>query len=92
MTLHLHYKITVKGKVQGVWFRASTQAKAHELNLTGFVRNQANGDVYIEAEGIQENLSKLVDWCYVGSPRSEVTEVISEEGEWKDFKTFEIKK
>jgi len=90
--LILHYNITVKGKVQGVWYRASAQAKANELNLSGFVKNLLNGDVYIEAEGIPENLSVLIDWCYIGSPKSKVSEVISEEGELKYFKTFEIKK
>jgi acylphosphatase len=46
-----HYQITVSGKVQGVWFRKSTQDKARELGLRGFVRNQPDGSVYIEASG-----------------------------------------
>jgi acylphosphatase len=88
----LHYNITVKGKVQGVNYRATVQAKAHEYNLTGFVRNLNNGGVYIEAEGETENLSKFIDWCYIGSPRSKVSEVNSVEGEMKNFRTFEVRK
>jgi acylphosphatase len=88
----LHYNIMVKGRVQGVNYRATVQAKAHEFNLTGFVRNLNNGNVYIEAEGEQENLSKFIDWCYIGSPRSKVTEVNSVEAEVKNFRTFEVRK
>ncbi len=90
--LIVHYNITVKGKVQGVRYRASAQAKAHELDLTGFIRNLNNGNVYIEAEGKLDNLSAFMDWCYIGSPRAKVIEVNSEESDFKDFKTFEVRK
>jgi acylphosphatase len=88
----LHYNILVKGRVQGVNYRATVQAKAHEFNLTGFVRNLNNGNVYIEAEGDQDDLSKFIDWCYIGSPRSKVTEVSSVEADLKNFQTFEVRK
>jgi acylphosphatase len=92
LKLNRHYRITVKGRVQGVRFRASAQARAHQLNLTGFVKNLGNGDVYMEAEGDADNLNVFIDWCYVGSPLSKVIEVNSEEGELKDYQTFEVKK
>ena len=87
-----HYKITVKGKVQGVSYRFSTHAKALKLGLTGFVKNLYNGDVYIEAEGEEESINKLFDLCYTGLPRSKVTEVGAVEGEIKEFRNFEIKR
>ncbi len=87
-----HYNILVKGRVQGVNYRATVQAKAHEFNLTGFVRNLTNGAVYIEVEGESENLSKFIDWCYIGSPLSEVTEVASVEADLHNFRTFEVRK
>ncbi len=90
--MELHYNIIVKGKVQGVYYRANAQVKANELKLSGYVRNLHNGDVLIEAEGHPENLSRFIDWCYLGSPRSKVSEVISEEGDLRGFKTFEVKK
>lgn len=87
-----HYNIIVKGKVQRVSYRFCTHAQALKCNLTGYVKNLHNGDVYIEAEGKEEDINKLIDWCYVGSPLSKVTEVIAEESEVKNFETFEVKK
>jgi acylphosphatase len=80
-----HFNITVKGKVQGVFFRVYTQKKAQELSLSGTVENRSNGDVYIEAEGEEQKLKELADWCKTGSPNSEVDEVIIEEKEVKNF-------
>jgi acylphosphatase len=64
--------IRVVGKVQGVFFRASTKAKADELNIKGSVRNEPGGTVYIEAEGDPANMEQFVDWCRQGPPRSRV--------------------
>lgn len=87
-----HYNITVKGKVQRVSYRFWTQTTAMKYNLTGYVRNLHNGDVFIEVEGEEENINKLIDLCYVGSPLSEVKEVSAVESELKNFETFETKK
>lgn len=66
-------RIRVTGKVQGVFFRASTEKKAHELGLTGWVRNEDNGDVLIEAEGADEVLASFVAWCKQGPSGALVT-------------------
>ncbi len=87
-----HYNITVKGKVHGVSYRLATLRKAHKLSLTGYVKNLHNGDVFIEAEGKEENIDKLIEWCYSGPPLAEVTEVNAEEKEMQNFRNFEIKK
>lgn len=87
-----HYNITVKGKVQRVSYRFCTHAQALKCNLTGYVKNLHTGDVLIEAEGKEDDINKLIDWCYVGSPLSKVIEVIAEEGDVKNFETFEVKK
>ena len=73
-------------------YRFCTHAQAIKYNLTGYVRNLHSGDVLIEAEGLEDDVNKLIDWCYVGSPLSKVTEVIAEEGEVRNFETFEVKK
>lgn len=86
------YKINIKGKVQGVNYRFNAQAQAHKFNLTGFVKNLNDGSVYCEVEGIDDNINKFIEWCYVGSRRAEVSEVNSEEAELKGYKTFEVKK
>jgi acylphosphatase len=88
-----HLNIIVTGKVQGVFFRVYTQKKAQELGLSGTVENKSNGDVYIEAEGEEQKLKELSEWCKTGSPDSEVDEVIVEEKEVKSLTShFSIKR
>jgi acylphosphatase len=71
--------ILVSGKVQGVFYRASTEEKAKEIGLTGFVRNEPDGKVYIEAQGKQEQLDELVKWCKRGPERARVDEITTAE-------------
>jgi acylphosphatase len=87
-----HYNITVRGNVQGVAFRFNAQMQAAKHDLCGFVRNLHNGDVYIEAEGEEENLNQFINWCHQGPRLAEVTEVVAEQDTLKDFKTFEVKR
>ena len=83
-------QIQVNGKVQGVWFRASTQRKANELNIKGIVKNLPNGDVYIEAEGEESALEDFVKWCHQGSDHSRVDNVTVSEIKEKSFENFKI--
>lgn len=87
-----HLTIWVIGKVQGVFFRASTKEKADELGLKGLVRNEWDGSVYIEAEGEEELVNQFTAWCREGPPRAKVEEVIIREGELKNFSRFEIQR
>ncbi len=82
--------IRVYGEVQGVFFRDSVRRKAEEWGIKGFVRNEADGSVYIEAEGRQEVLEKLVNWCWEGPELAEVAKVEIEEGDIKGFKDFRV--
>ena len=52
--------IQVKGKVQGVWFRAFTKEKAEKIGLTGWVHNQASGSVYLEVNGNKKDTENPV--------------------------------
>jgi acylphosphatase len=90
--LNRHYNITVKGEVQGVSYRFCTHIQALKLGLTGYVKNLHNNNVFIEVEGSEENINKLIAWCYAGSPLCKVIEVIAEESEVKEFRNFEIKR
>ncbi|HTL81775.1 MAG TPA: acylphosphatase [Bacteroidia bacterium] len=72
-------RIIVKGKVQGVYFRATTETVATTLELTGFVRNERDGSVYIEAQGNEEPLARFVEWCKRGPERAKVEELLIEE-------------
>ncbi|MFZ9575969.1 MAG: acylphosphatase [Bacteroidia bacterium] len=86
------YEIKVKGHVQGVGFRMLTQKKAQQLNLSGWVKNEIHGGVIIYAQGIENAINLLIDWCYTGSPRAHVDEVIAREVAVQVFSTFEIRK
>ncbi|WP_229367774.1 acylphosphatase [Telluribacter humicola] len=87
-----HLNITVQGRVQGVWFRASAEEKALELGLKGFVLNQPNGDVYMEAEGTEEALEQLLYWCHKGPMLARVDHVEVEDGEVQGFTEFELRR
>jgi acylphosphatase len=85
-------RVIIYGRVQGVFFRASTQEKATELGLTGRVRNREDGAVEIIAEGGKEKLNELVEWCRVGPPGARVTGVeIKSEPYTGEFKEFSIR-
>lgn len=86
-----YIKLTVKGRVQGVWFRASTKKQADDLGVRGFVKNLVNGNVYIEAEGTQEQLQLFVIWCKNGPILAHVSEVIEQKGNLQHFTDFEIR-
>lgn len=58
--------VRVFGRVQGVYFRASTQRVARELGLFGWVRNRRDGSVELVAEGPPAALDRLCAWASVG--------------------------
>ena len=73
-------------------FRTYTKEKAEKLGILGFVRNETDGSVYLEAEGPLEKMNELVEWCKRGPSRAQVTNVNVIHGELKAFKRFEIKR
>ncbi len=86
-----HISIIVSGKVQGVFFRISTEKEAKKIGVTGFVRNEKDGTVYIEAQGTEKQLDDLVEWCKRGPDRARVDAVVVKEillGEEKEFKVM----
>lgn len=68
-------KIKVFGRVQGVFFRHSTRREAEELGLSGFVRNEPDGSVYLEAEGEEEQIQKFLGWCRKGPLLAKVEKI-----------------
>jgi acylphosphatase len=58
--------IIVSGIVQGVYYRHSTKLQAEELGLTGYVRNLIDGSVEVVAEGEEESVKRLIEWCNQG--------------------------
>ncbi len=68
-------RAVVRGRVQGVCFRASTQAEATRLGLAGWVRNRADGTVELEAEGPSKDVDQLLLWARHGPPAAKVESV-----------------
>lgn len=87
----LHYDIIITGKVQNVGFRFYAQKSAHELEITGFVKNQKDGSVYIEAEGEEESLKQFVDWCHKGPPWANVETVTANKSPVMNHRGFLVK-
>jgi acylphosphatase len=86
----IHTDITVRGRVQGVGFRYSAESQARKLGLRGFVKNEPNGDVYIEIEGNQMLTDMMLDWCRRGPGISRVDHVFTSGGPLKNFRSFRI--
>jgi acylphosphatase len=78
----------VAGRVQGVFYRASTQARARALGVTGYARNLPDGRVEVLACGAPDAVQALCDWLWDGPPAAHVTavgvEVVAQESleEW----------
>jgi len=85
-----HLNIKVIGRVQGVGFRYSALHMARNLNLKGFVRNNPDGSVYIEAEGDEENLNIFTDWCRNSPGGSRVDRALITEGPMRNFEDFSV--
>jgi acylphosphatase len=85
-----HTKVTICGKVQGVNYRHSAKVEADRLGVKGFIKNEANGDVYLEIEGEEEQLNKMIRWCRIGPAKSRVSEIYFNDGEAQNFSSFVI--
>lgn len=71
----------VSGRVQGVFFRASTREQALRLGLSGSARNLDDGRVEVIAAGDSQSLEKLARWLQEGPPAAKVAEVAREDWE-----------
>ena len=85
-----HLSIKVFGIVQGVFFRASTKEQADALGIKGFVRNEPDDSVYIEAEADDEALATFQEWCKHGPRHAKVSKLEVHRGELKNFTSFTI--
>jgi len=68
-------KIRVKGRVQGVGFRYNTRRMAQKYDISGYVKNEPEGTVYIEASGEEEAMDRFVLWCHKGPAWARVDKV-----------------
>ena len=91
--MNIRVYVLVSGKVQGVFFRASTKKRADELHLTGWVRNLDDGRVEAVFEGEQEKVDNMVEWCRKGPNYADVKDVqVISEKYFEEFKDFSVRK
>jgi acylphosphatase len=87
----MHYDIRIKGMVQGVSFRENCLKKALSLGISGWVRNDPDGNVSVVAEGDGKKLKEFISWCYHGPQFARVDKVLVSPGEFQQLAGFEIK-
>ena len=87
-----HFSIRISGVVQGVFFRASAKRKADAYGIKGYVKNERDGSVYVEAEGEEKNLEEFIRWCRTGPERASVKSCEVNEGAVKGFSDFVIER
>ena len=68
----------VSGKVQGVFFRASTRHEAERLGIRGYARNLQDGRVEVLASGEVDSINQLKSWLTKGPPGASVSSVSCE--------------
>lgn len=92
MSTHARARVIVKGKVQGVYFRAETQRAARLNGVKGWVRNLSDGSVEALFEGDEHSVKAMIEWCWRGSPFSRVRQVdVMRETAYGDFEGFDIR-
>ncbi|MCX7807083.1 MAG: acylphosphatase [Deltaproteobacteria bacterium] len=74
--------LIIRGRVQGVYFRASAQREAKRLGLTGWVKNRPDGAVEIVAEGEEEPIKEFLSWAQHGPSTARVDQV---ETRWRSY-------
>jgi acylphosphatase len=83
-------RLTVRGKVQGVFYRASAKNIADQLAIRGWIKNLPDRNVEITATSSEELLEQFIEWCRQGPSRAIVDEVIIEELRFETFTGFRI--
>jgi len=85
---HVH----VTGRVQGVFFRATTRDTARSYDVDGWVQNLADGRVEAVFEGPEDDVAAMIDFCHDGSDAARVEDVTVEYGEPEGLDGFEIRR
>ena len=85
-----HLNIKIFGKVQDVNFRRDAKILAAELDISGFVRNEPYGTLYLEAEGDENALQKFLGWCKDGPRHAHVHKIETSESPLRNLQDFKI--
>lgn len=82
----------MRGKVQGVWYRASAERQAARLGLRGWVRNLPSGEVECVLEGPDERVEQMVEWLWKGPPLARVEGVRTQHEPEEGLAGFEVRR
>ncbi len=74
--------VLIKGRVQGVFFRAETCNQAYSLGIVGWAKNRWDGRVEAVFEGEEKAIQKIITWCYKGPPAAIIEDV---KVKWEDY-------
>ncbi len=85
-------RVYISGTVQGVSFRATTQARAEAHGEAGWVRNLDDRRVEAVFEGGEDAVDAMLDFCHEGPPRASVTDVTVDEEEPEDMSGFRVRR
>ncbi|MFD1569194.1 acylphosphatase [Halorubrum laminariae] len=91
MTDRTRAHVYVSGRVQGVYYRATTRDTAREAGVDGWVRNLDDGRVEAVFEGDEAAVREMVEWCETGSRAAEVDDVAAEYEELEGLDGFEVR-
>jgi len=92
MANKIQIKVTIKGKVQGVFYRAETKNTAEKFGIKGYVKNLPDGSVGAVFEGDSPVVTQMIEWCNKGPAAARVENVLVEQiYELSNFKTFNIR-
>lgn len=84
--------VFIAGKVQGVFFRATTREKARDLGVSGWVRNLEDGRVEAVFEGEPEAVEEMLEFCHEGPEAARVEEVEVQEEEPEGLEGFSVRR
>lgn len=92
MSDRIRAHVYVTGRVQGVYYRATTRDTAREKGVDGWVKNLDDGRVEAVFEGPEDAVEAMVEWCHTGSPAADVEDVEAEYGDPEGAEGFEVRR
>ncbi len=95
MTQLRRVRLEIYGRVQGVFYRASTRDKSRQLRLSGWVKNRSDGSVEAVVEGANDAVDELIQWAHEGPSNARVdrVEITDDRRDVEsEFSEFEIRR
>jgi len=88
--MNVSYIVHISGKVQGVYFRASSQQKAIDYGLSGYAKNLPDGDVEVFISGDDKDVEKMLAWLAHGPEQAQVDQIEQQQVAWQAHSFFSI--